>query len=120
MNKRFLTRTITLMMILIICTMSVLASEERVISARPSLSFDGTTAVCYVDCRGNSTKDSIEATLTLYQGSNYVESWSDSGKGRVSISEKCTVKRGKNYRLVVEFSVNGEKMPSVYTNKTCP
>lgn len=47
--------------------------------ANPNLSFNGTTAYCFVVCRGDKTTDSISATLTLYQGSTEIDSWSNSG-----------------------------------------
>lgn len=107
-------------LIVLALSVSVQAVELRYVAARPSLSFNGTTAFCSVTCRGDSSNDKIDATLTLYQGSSYVNSWSGSGKGRVALSGTCEAVSGKSYKLVVDYSVNGESKSSAYTTKTCP
>lgn len=101
-------------------SISVQAVELRYVTARPSLSFNGTTAFCSAFCRGDSSSDKIDATLTLYQGSSYVDSWSGSGKEQVTLSGTCEAVSGKSYKLVVDYSVNGVSKPSVSTTKTCP
>lgn len=101
-------------------SISVQAMELRSVSAQPNLFFSGTTAFCSVICSGKSDNDTIDATLTLYQGSTYVDSWSDSGRGQVALSGTCTAVSGKSYKLVVDYSVNGEAKPSVYTTRKCP
>lgn len=107
-------------LVVLALSISVQAMEPRLVSAQPSLSFSGTTAFCSVICSGKSDNDTISATLTLYQGTTYVDSWSDSGKGQVSISGSCKAVSGKSYKLVVNYSVNGVAKPSVYTTKKCP
>lgn len=107
-------------LIVLVLSVSVQAAEMRVISAKPMLSFNGTTAFCSVICRGDSSNDTIDVTLTLYQGSSYVNSWSDSGKGRVALSGTCEAVSGKSYKLVVDYSVNSVSKPSVSTTRTCP
>ena len=101
-------------------SISVQAVELRYVTARPSLSFNGTTAFCSAFCRGDSSSDKIDATLTLYQGSSYVDSWSGSGKEQVTLSGTCEAVSGKSYKLVVDYSVNGESQPSVYSTRQCP
>lgn len=108
-----------IILVVLALSISVQAIEPRT-SAQLSLSFDGTTALCSVICRGSSSDDAIDATLTLYQGSTYVDSWSDSGKGQVSLSGSCKTVSGKSYKLVVDYSVNGRSKPSVYTTGKCP
>ena len=117
MKKRILPM---MALVALLFTMSAHTAGARVISARPILSFDGTTAVCYADCKGGNMNDEVEATLTLYHGSSYVDSWSDSGKGRVSFSGECKVKSGEIYRLVLRYSVNGVSKPSISTTNKCP
>jgi spore coat protein U-like protein len=109
-----------IILVVLALSISVQAVAPRIVSARPGLSFNGTTAFCSVICRGDSDNDTIDVTLTLYQGSTYVDSWSDSGKGRVALSGTCEAVSGKNYKLVVDYSVNGESKPSVYTTRQCP
>lgn len=106
--------------LLLILSVSAQAMEFRVIQVRPELYFDGTTAVCSVSCRADNAGDDVEATLTLYQGEKYVDSWSDSGTGRVFVSGSCEVESGKSYKLVLDYSINGTaKLPKTTTG-TCP
>jgi len=117
MAKRMIPIALLLVMML---SLPAQAAELRAISADPQLSFSGTTATCMVNCRSGNTSDKISATLTLYQGTTYVDSWSSSGNGRVIISESCAVKSGKEYRLVLSYSVNGQSKPSVSVTNVCP
>lgn len=107
------------LLIILTFTISAYAVEVRGVSGFPMLSFDGTTAQCYADCMGENDKDAIEATITLYQGTNRIDSWSDSGKGFLSVSGECKVQKGKAYKLILRYSVNGVEMPSVTVTKTC-
>lgn len=117
MKKRMI---LLIAMIVFVLTMSVQAAEMRAISGKPILSFSGTTAYCSAVCTGEESRDRVCATLTLYQGSTYVDSWSGSGKGRISVSGNSTVKRGRSYTLTLTYSVNGTKKQSVSTRATCP
>lgn len=107
-------------LVVLALSISAQAAELRVSNARPMLSFNGTTAFCSVICRGDNSNDTIDATLTLYQGSTYVDSWSGSGKDRVALSGTCEAVSGKSYKLVVDYSVNGVSKPSVSTTRRCP
>lgn len=107
-------------LIVLVLTMVAQAVEPRLISPTPRLSFNGTTATCSVRCTGEGSSDKMSATLTLYQGSTYVDSWSGSGTGNVSVSGSCGVESGKSYKLVVTYSINGKSQPSVSTSRTCP
>lgn len=117
MKKRILGLVIPVLLVL---TLSAQAAESRILKNIPSLSFNGSTAICTVTCTGNNTKDKVSATLTLYQGGVYVDSWSDSGTGMVFISESCEVESGKSYKLVLTYSINGIAKPSQSDSKTCP
>lgn len=102
-------------------TMSASAVEvRRAGKAVLRLSFEGTTAVCSVTCKGNDSRDAVDATLTLYQGNTEVDSWSGSGTGRVAVSGQCGVKSGKEYTLTVTYAVNGTEQPSQSIAKECP
>jgi len=59
-------------LLLLVLSISVQAAQPRAVGSRPTLSFSGTTASCYVNCKGASTSDKVSATLTLYQGNTYV------------------------------------------------
>lgn len=117
MKRRVLALTILLILAF---TMSAQAIELRAISAKPRLTFDGTTALCSATCKGAGSSDKIDVTLTLYQGSTYVDSWNNSGTGRVYLSKECQVKSGKEYKLELVYSVNGTEMPSVCVTNRCP
>lgn len=84
-------------MLVTLLTISAEAVGLRAIGGMPRLTFNGTTAHCVVVCNGDKNTDEVKATLTLYQGSTYVDSWSASGKGKAYISEDCAVKSGKSY-----------------------
>lgn len=117
MKKRILALAV---LIVLAFTMSAQAMELRVISAQPRLTFNGTTAHCSATCTGNGSNDTVEATLTLYQGTTYIDSWSDSGKGRLYLSGECKVKSGKDYELELKYKVNGTEMPSITVTNKCP
>lgn len=108
-----------LMVFVLVAGITVQAAEPRAASSTLSLSFDGSTAVCTAYCKGGSTSDNVEATVTLYQGTTYVDSWSNSGKYAVSISEECHVTRGKSYTLKLNYSINGVEQPEKTVSKTC-
>ena len=95
-------------------------TRPRVITASPYLTFNENTATCMADCKSTNPSDKVSATLTLYQGSTCVTSWSGSGNGRVIISKSCTVKSGMEYKLVLSYSVNGKAQESVSVTAISP
>mgnify|MGYP007134701882 CR=1 FL=1 len=101
-------------------SLSAQAAEMRVITASPYLTFNENTATCMADCKSTNPSDKVSATLTLYQGSTCVTSWSGSGNGRVIISKSCTVKSGMEYKLVLSYSVNGKAQESVSVTAISP
>lgn len=107
------------LLVCILFTVSAQAIEPRVVRGTPSLVFSGTTAQCSALCSGGKSSDTVEATLTLYQGTTYIDSWSDSGKDSLSFSGSCKVERGKTYKLVLTYSINGVEKPSVTVTNTC-
>ncbi len=94
--------------------------EPRAYAANPTLSFEGTTAICYVNCRSDNTSDRISATLTLYHGNTIVDSWSASGGFRVPVSGECEVESGETYVLELTWTVNGSSRVGGSVTKTCP
>ena len=105
---------------LLILTMTAQAAEIRSIRVKPDLYFNETTATCSVSVKADSASDQVEATLTLYQGDNYVDSWNNSGTGHVFVSGSCEVESGKSYKLVLDYSINGAAQTSKTTTGTCP
>lgn len=106
-------------LLLLLLSVSAQAAGLRAIRSSPSLTFRGTTAICSVDCKSGNSKDDLSVTLTLWQGSTWVDSWTSSGTGRVLISEQCTAKSGKDYKLVLSYTVNGQAQSSVSVTGTC-
>ena len=117
MNRRIL--AVIAVMLVFSCAVAS-AVTPYALRANPTLSFHGGEAECYVVCRGENASDRIEATLTLYQGSRVIDSWSKSGRESVTISETCDVESGVTYRLAVEWSVNDVDQLTVGVTKTCP
>ena len=117
MKERALALAIPFLFILTLTAQAIDARMERV---NLDISFDGTTAICSASCKADSSKDKIEATITLYQGNSYVDSWSNSGTGLVFVSGSCDVKSGKTYKLVVDYSINGTTKEQKSTTGTCP
>lgn len=107
-------------LLLLIFTVPAQAGELRTVQVKPDLYFNGTTALCSVSLRTDNARDDVEATLTLYQGERYVDSWNNSGTGRVFISGSCEVESGKSYKLVLDYSINGIAQLSKTTTGTCP
>lgn len=103
MRKRIITLILFFTLVL---SMSVSAIEPRMLSVTPSLTFDGTTATCMVSVI--DTGKEIEVTLELWCGNDFIDSWSDSGKSRVIISEECKVTKGNTYTLKVSGKVDGK------------
>lgn len=114
-------RRILALVVLVVLVMNVSAQavNNRAINAAPTLEFDGATAECSVVCSGN-VSDRINATLTLYEGDDFVDSWSGSGTTRVSVSGDCRVTRGRMYTLEVTWFINGVQQQSVSTTLRCP
>lgn len=115
--KRVLALAVPLLLLL---TLSAQALEPRAVKVEHVLDFNGTTATCSVSFKADSATDNVAATLTLYQSNTYVDSWTDSGTGRVFISESCKVESGKSYRLVLTYSINGAAQPAKAVTGTCP
>lgn len=117
MKKRILAVVLLLVLAL---SLSAQATSPRIAAGRPRLSFSGTTASCLVDYKSGNSTDKLSATLTLWQGSTRVDSWTDSGTGRVTISEQCAVKSGKDYKLTLTWSLNGTAQSAVSVTGRCP
>lgn len=119
MKKRISAFFVPLLLVCILSAQVAQATRERVAGGRPDLFFQGTTAICSAICRGDSATDRVEATLTLYQGSTYIDSWSESGTGKITLYGECKVQSGKTYRLEMAYSINGVDKPIVSATNTC-
>lgn len=120
MRKRISTVLVPFLLICIFFAQAAQATGQKVAGSRLDLSFQRTTAVCSAICQGDSQTDRIDATLTLYKGSTCIDSWSESGTGKITLYGECKVASGTTCRLEVVCSINGVEKPAVSTTKTCP
>lgn len=104
MKKRIFSLALLAVMLL---SLTAQAVEPRATVNRPSLTISGTTATCEVDYKSANTTDTVKVTLALWCGDNIVDSWTETGTGRVVMSETCKVVKGNTYDLVMMPVVNG-------------
>ena len=105
-------------LLLIVLSVTAQAAETRM-GGNPVLAFDGTTAQCTATCYGRSSSDKVTATLTLYQGGAYVDSWSKTGTYRAYVSGETVAQRGNTYTRELTWTVIGEEQPPVSVSKRC-
>lgn len=108
-------------MLALLFAINAQAIEHRAISGKPSLTFNGTTVHCLAFCSGAKNSDNVDATLTLYQNGRKLTSWSDSGKGSLTIiGDYAAAVSGKEYTLTLTYAIDGTKKPSVSVTAVCP
>ena len=114
-------KTIWLTLLLLLALMLPITAQAapRSSSAKPSLSFSGTTATCKVTVYGTGTKDSISLTAKLWKGSECIATWTASGTGTLKVSKTKTVEKGSTYKLTADATVNGTKLPTASVTGTC-
>ena len=95
------------------------AASPRIITIRPAIAFNGTTANCRVTVSGNHGTDRIEAVVILWDGNEIVEDWYPTGKGSLLFSDTTTVTKGKTYELTVDVTINGLEYDTVSISGTC-
>lgn len=117
LKKRILSM---LLLTTLLLTTGAQAMDLRFSTNRPMLLFRAGQAECSVLCKGDGPSDTVDVTLTLYEDGNYVDSWSKSGKGQVSISGKHKAVSVKLYRLTSSYSINGGSRMSASAHGTCP
>lgn len=119
MRKRGCSALLMLLLVFILSAQVAQATGQRAAGGSPYLYFQDTTAICSAIYQGNSPSDNLKVTLTLYQGSTYIDSWSNSGFGNVSVYGECMVESGRTYRLEMACSINGTAKPVVSVTNTC-
>lgn len=95
MKKRRVSIFVLLLLVCILSAQAVQAAVQRVANRKPDLFFQGTTAIYSALCRGDKATDKVEATLSLYQGNTYIDSWSESGIRKITLYGECKVTPGK-------------------------
>ena len=115
MKKRMLIFVVALAFILAIPAVAV---EPRA-AVMPTLSFEGTEATCKVQIFGNSSSESITATIKLWHGGSCVETWYRSSTGNLIFEDTADVERGETYKLTVDAVIGGRPMSTAYVERTC-
>ena len=110
---------LTLLLLLALMLPITAQAAPRSSSAKPSLSFSGTTATCKVTVYGTGTKDSISLTAKLWKGSECIATWTASGTGRLDFSKTKTIEKGSTYKLTADATVNGTKLSTTSATGTC-
>ena len=115
MRKRVI---VLLLSAVMLCSITAYAVETKSDLNSPELAFDGTTAIC--EFKHSSLGDTITVTMKLWQGDTLVDSWTQTGTSRVSMSETCQVSRLKMYTLEVSGTCGGVAFGPVSVSKRCP
>lgn len=84
----------------------------------PDLSFNGTTANCYIYIY--EAGKNIDITLELWHGGTLVHSWSDNRTTQVIINEYSPVVSGYTYTLLVTGTIGGVPINCTPITDTCP
>jgi len=98
--------------------MPVSAQTPRTTSKLAQLSFRGTTAVCFVSISGAGSKY-VSADISLWQGNTCIETWEKNNTGGISLKEEVPVSKGKDYTLIVEYTIGGDKQEPLTSTGTC-
>lgn len=116
LKKKFF---IFMMLCVLAFSVPVQAFSARSPVVRLDLSFDGTTAICYVPVVAENSDDDIEIVVKLWQGKTVIKTWRDDGVGTLFFEEKETVTKGKTYGLSADVTINGEPYPCEVDVATC-
>ena len=116
MKKRMIIFAVALALVLGIPAYAV---EQRSAVIRPTLSFEGTEATCKVQIFGNSSSDSITATIKLWHDGSCIETWNRSSTGNLRFEETVNVERYETYKLTVDAVIGGRRMSTAYVEGTC-
>lgn len=108
----------TFLIVLLLST-SAYAQEQRANSNEADLHFSNTTAYCYVRIYANNSKSNISATIELWSGSQLIGTWEKSTTGSITFSQDVSVEKGKNYKLTVNYTIDGEPQPVLSSSGTC-
>lgn len=111
-----------LVVFLLVATMLLATTAQAALQAdyvEPSLTFDGSTAICEIKVVGENTSDEIEVTLTLWRGNFMMDSWSAEGTGYLRMSESVVVTSGYTYRLEADVTINGDALDTLPVSKKC-
>lgn len=115
--KRVIPMILALVMVLAVAAQA--SGPMKVPTARPSLTFSGTTATCAVRIRADNSTDAISVTMKLWKGNSCLQTWSARGTGTVTMSKTAAVTRGSTYKMTVDYTINGVKQTQKSVTNTC-
>ena len=96
------------------------AAAPRALTISPTLSFNGTTALCVTTVYGDHTSDHIEVWMKLMHGPYCVGSWYESAYGYVVMQETTgPLIDGDTYKLVITVKHNGVQKTPVSVTGVC-
>ena len=117
MRKRVAALTVIVVFLL---TVTATAMISRAVSVVPTLSYNGTTAVCQVFAVGNTEDEIIYAAVKLMHGNEVVESWYPSATGILDFTETVDVTYGETYTLTVRvYTATATNLPEVSVSGKC-
>lgn len=114
-----MTKRVIALCLCIVLLFSVTAhGTVRSAGARPTLSFNGTTANCRItiNCPGQR----ISVKMELWCGNTKLKTWTKTGTSYVSLSKTSPVVNGNTYTLVVSGTAGGESINATTVTNTCP
>lgn len=117
MKRKVLTCFLLAIMVMSLNVQATEAQEERIAVVSPTLYFNGTTAVCEISITQANKK--ICATMELWQGKEFIDSWSGEDTGFLFLSETCTVSKGKTYTLKAYGTIGGESFTTKDISNVC-
>jgi hypothetical protein len=115
--RRYVAAVILILAMFTMLGATAAAVESRTDRAKPTLTFDGTTALCQVTVTEFGKE--IFATLELWQGKRFIASWSDSATTRLEISKRCAVESGLLYTLTANGTIDGEPFEEASVTVRC-
>lgn len=95
------------------------AQSARLSVSTADLTFENSTAKCEVRIFGSSSRDSISATITLWNNNQCIMTWERKSNYSLSLSETVAVTQGQSYTLNVEYSINGIRQSKLSSSGIC-
>ena len=114
MKKRMVVLLLVMIMISGLCVNAM--ATERASQIKPKLSFSGKTANCSVTV---VEVGKLDVTLELWNGSEMVDSWSDSGTNYLNVSGSHAAVSGTTYTLIAHGTIVSSSFRESTTG-TCP
>ena len=114
MKKRMIVLVLVAVMVSGLCVNAM--ATERASQIKPKLSFSGKTANCSVTV---VEAGKLDVTLELWNGSEMVDSWSDSGTNYLNVTGSHAAVSGTTYTLIAHGTAGGNSFRESTTG-TCP